>query len=146
MLRSPCQPTKDEDDHVDHEPLANVPLFAALSADDLRKVAERFQDREMLAGTTLAQEGDFSYKFFVVLDGEVEIQRDFQHLATLGPGAYFGEVGVITGERRNARVLAATRCHVAWMMTWDFEEMTKEFPQLAAQLESTAAERSSDTE
>lgn len=131
---------------MDHERLADVPLFADLSDDDLRKVASRFQEREMLAGTTLAQEGDFSYKFFVVLDGEVEIQRDFQHLATLGPGAYFGEVGVITGERRNARVLAASRCHVAWMMTWDFEEMTKEFPQLAARLESTAAERSAEPE
>lgn len=129
---------------MDHERLADIPLFADLSDDDLRQVAERFQDREMLAGTTLAQEGDFSYKFFVVLDGEVEIQRDFQHLATLGPGAYFGEVGVITGARRNARVLAATRCHVAWMMTWDFEQMTKEFPQLATRLESTAVERSAE--
>ena len=96
----------------------------------------------MLAGTVLAREGEFAYKFFVVLEGEVEIQREFEHIATLGPGEFFGEMGVIEGGRRNARVLATTRCKLAWMMIWDFDNMTKDHPEIAARIQAAVEGRS----
>lgn len=121
--------------------LRGLPLFEGLTDDVVDAWANRFQDQEMLAGTSLIREGDFAYKFFVVLGGDVEVQRGFQHAATLGTGDFFGEMGVMSGARRNARIVATTRCHVAWMMGWDFEAMLEEHPDVAQRIQAVVDER-----
>ena len=124
--------------------LQGIPLFDGLGPDELARCASLFQEAEILAGSGLAKEGDFAYKFFVVLDGEVEVLRDFEHVARLGAGDFFGEMGVVSGERRNARVVADTRTTVAWMMPWDFQQMTEELPTVAARIDEAIAERMAD--
>jgi CRP-like cAMP-binding protein len=121
--------------------LASVPLFDGLDQAIVERWASLFQETTLLSGSGLAREGEFAYKFFVVLDGEVEVQRDFQHVATLGSGDFFGEMGVLTGGRRNARVIALTRCRLAWMMGWDFETLTKEHPEVAERIQRVVDER-----
>lgn len=121
--------------------LESLPLFEGLSGAELAKCAGMFQETEMLAGSSLAKEGDFSYKFFVVLEGQVEVYRDFEFVAELGAGDFFGEMGVISGERRNARVTAKTRADLAWMMGWDFETMQKDYPLVAERIDKVVAER-----
>jgi CRP/FNR family cyclic AMP-dependent transcriptional regulator len=118
-----------------------LPLFDGVSDDDLGRCADLFQEAELLQGSGMAKQDDFAYKFFVVLDGEVEVLRDFKHVARLGPGEFFGEMALVSGETRNARVVAATRCDVAWMMAWDFKTMSEEFPLIAGRIEKTVAER-----
>ncbi len=121
--------------------LQSLPLFEGLSAGELSRVAKMFRETELLNGSSLTREGEFAYKFFVVLDGEVEVQRDFQHLATLGPGDFFGEMGLMGGERRNARILANSRCQLAWIMAWDFDTMMKRYPVVAERITAAAEER-----
>ena len=96
---------------------------------------------DMLAGTTLIREGDFAYKFFVVLSGDVEVQHDFEKIAVLGPGDFFGEMGLVARARRNARIIALKRCEVAWMISWDFEALTKEHPAVAERIQSVVDQR-----
>jgi CRP-like cAMP-binding protein len=126
--------------------LRSLPLFEGVADDVLEKWAGRFSETELLNGSGLAREGEFAYKFFVVLDGEVEVLRDFQHVATLGPGEFFGEMGLVDGERRNARIVAHSQCRVAWMMGWDFEAMTTESPEIAARIQSVIDERRASTD
>ena len=121
--------------------LRSVPLFEGLPDEKLDAIAALFHETSMLRGSGLAREGEFAYKFFVVLDGEVLVQRDFKDVATLGPGDFFGEMGVMTGGRRNARVVAQTPCQLAWMMGWDFERMTDEHPVVAARIQHVVDER-----
>ncbi|MGH9132563.1 MAG: cyclic nucleotide-binding domain-containing protein [Ilumatobacteraceae bacterium] len=121
--------------------LRSLELFEGVADDDLERCAARFQETEMLAGSAFTREGDFSYKFFIVLDGEVEVLRDFEQVVRIGPGEFFGEMGLVSGKRRNARVTACSRCKVAVMMTWDFHTMTEECPEIAARIEATVAER-----
>jgi CRP/FNR family cyclic AMP-dependent transcriptional regulator len=128
---------------MDASRLRSVPLFEGMSDDDLRRCADLFEEAEILQGSGLAREGEFAYKFFVVLDGEVEVLRDFTPAARLGPGDFFGEMGLVGGERRNARVVAHTRCGVAWMMVWDFRTMAEEFPEIAGRIEKAVADRMS---
>ena len=129
------------EEHMESDRLKSVALFEGLSDEELDQCAALFQETEMLAGSSLAKEGDFSYKFFVVLEGEVEVLRDFEHVAHLGEGDFFGEMGLMAGARRNARVSAHSRCQLAWMMGWDFEKMTEDFPAVAARIEKAVAER-----
>jgi CRP-like cAMP-binding protein len=126
---------------MDTSALRTLPLFEGTPNDELERCAALFQEREFLAGSSLASQGDFAYKFFVVLDGEVDVHRDFDLVATLGPGEVFGERGVVTGERRDARVTARTRAVLAWMMIWDFKTMTEDNPVIAERIEAVIAAR-----
>ena len=107
-------------------------LFDGLTDDELAQCADKF-------------EGDYSYRFFVVLDGQVEVLRDFETLATLGPGECFGEMGVATDGQRNARVVASERSHVASMIGWDFREMCDKIPTLGDRIEAIIDARTEPT-
>lgn len=121
--------------------LRSLPLFEGLSDDDLAPFAEQFQEFEIIAGSSLAKQDDFAYKFFIVLDGEVDVHRDFERVATLGAGEFFGEMALVRGEKRNARVTARSRCHLACMMAWDFTTMTEQLPTVAARIDEVVRDR-----
>ena len=116
-------------------------LFSGLSPDQLDSCAALFSEQRVLMGEKLTSEDDFSYSLFLVLDGAVKVSVDGDQVATLGVGEYFGEVGLVRGERRNAEVTATETCRVAKLMTWDFEKLTESHPVLAQRLEAKAAER-----
>lgn len=126
---------------MDISHLKELELFSGLPDADLQLIANRFHYLETLAGSGFAREGDFGYKFFVVLNGEVDVLRDFRPVARLGPGEFFGEMALVNGRRRNARVVAHTRCSLAWMMSWDFQEMAQSFPQIAQRIDAAVQTR-----
>jgi CRP/FNR family cyclic AMP-dependent transcriptional regulator len=126
--------------------LRSVPLFEELTDEELVRCAGQFEETLILAGSGMIREGDYSYRFFVVLEGAVDVLQDFDRIATLGPGDYFGEMGLVSGDRRNARVVAKDRCTVAQLMTWDFKAMADEFPSVGAHVEQTIVSRTHDTD
>ena len=61
-----------------------------------------------------------------------------------GEIAAVGLPGLRTEESmRPGGVTARSRCHLAWMMGWDFQTMTSEFPEIAARIDAKVAERMS---
>ena len=60
------------------------------------------------AGTELGRQGETGREAFVIVDGEVEIRRDGEPIAMLGPGEVVGELAVLGGWRRNADIVAET--------------------------------------
>jgi len=124
--------------------LRSLPLFEGLPDEVVDGCTKRFKETDLLAGTELASEGEFAYKFFVVLDGEVEVQRDSKHIATLGAGDFFGEMGVMSGGRRNAVVIAQSRCQLAWMIGWEFDAMLAEYPEVAERVQKVVDERNQE--
>ncbi|MEM9200713.1 MAG: cyclic nucleotide-binding domain-containing protein [Actinomycetota bacterium] len=126
---------------MDVKRLQSLPLFQGVDDDELATIASKFQSAEMLAGSSLAKQDDFAYRFFVVLEGWVEVYRDFEHVADIGPGEFFGEMGLVSGERRNARVTAKTRVDIAWMMPWDFDEMTTSNADIATRIDAVVEAR-----
>jgi thioredoxin reductase (NADPH) len=83
-------------------------------------VAETVRRMKILTfrpGAVVIREGDPSDKFFVVAKGEaVVVQRDAsgaeREIGSLHPGDYFGEVGLLSGRKRNATVRAKTSLEV----------------------------------
>ncbi len=129
---------------MDIDQLKNSPLFEGVTDEEIDSWASLFTETEMVAGSSLAKQDDFAYKFFVVLDGEVDVHRDFEFVARMGPGEHFGEVALVKGERRNARVTAHSRCRLACMMGWDFKQMLDDLPVVRERVEAAAAERTPD--
>jgi CRP-like cAMP-binding protein len=121
-------------------------LFDELSDADVERCAAWFQEATLTAGSRLVNEGDYSHTFFVVLDGELEVRHDFEPVRRLGPGDFFGELGVLSDGRRSAKVIALTRGAVARIMTWDFRTMLSEYPLIAARIEAVAGQRRHDDE
>ena len=67
--------------------LQRVPLFSGLSDRQRRKLAQRFRERTVAAGTTLVTEGQMSgISFFVVPEGEASVTVAGNEIVRLGPG------------------------------------------------------------
>jgi CRP-like cAMP-binding protein len=93
---------------MDQRDVASIPLFAGLSKDDQKVIAQYADEVDVQAGAKLAQEGRFAYEFFAIQEGTAEVTREGSVLATLGPGDFFGEIGLLGADRRVASVTATS--------------------------------------
>ena len=126
---------------IDHNVLANVPLFKGMSDEELQGCAKLFEQTRVLMGDVLTAKDDFGYSLCIVLEGQVKVDVDGEMVAELGAGEHFGEVALVTGAKRNATVTAMETCQLAKIMIWNFDELTEKSPNLAARLKAVAEER-----
>ncbi|MBM85935.1 MAG: oxidoreductase [Rhodospirillaceae bacterium] len=88
---------------------ANVPLLSHMSRLQLREFMLESQIHRVGPGDIIFERNDFTNSVYSVVDGAVDIQinpEDASEVVTLGTGAFFGEMGLISGRRRTATVLA----------------------------------------
>ena len=88
--------------------LRRAPLFSELSRGELEELAKVTEDLEVEAGKVLCREGETAREFFVILEGDVDVDRDGERVRTLGPGDFFGEIALVEHVRRTATVTART--------------------------------------
>ncbi|HEY3445234.1 MAG TPA: cyclic nucleotide-binding domain-containing protein [Myxococcales bacterium] len=93
------------------EMLRKNPLFADFDPADLETLGRSFERQSVKAGATLAREGEQSDRFFLVESGKVKVSKQAE-VVELGPGAHFGEIGVLLEGPRTATVNAAIDCTV----------------------------------
>jgi CRP-like cAMP-binding protein len=126
---------------VDVDALDGIPLFDGLTPDELQRIAERLQPVDVPTGWFLLNQGSYPEGFFVVLEGEVTVERDGTPIATIGPGNFFGEIALLEDDRRTATVTTATRVRAAVMESSDFFEMCAEIPAVADRITAAAMRR-----
>lgn len=126
---------------VSPERLQAVPLFSTLSAEELAALGGRFEARQVRAGTRLTTEGASGYTFFVIEDGMFEVEQNGSLVGTLGPGDFFGETAIISGDRRNATVTAASEADLLVLFGTDFRILERDWPAIAGKIADTMAVR-----
>jgi CRP-like cAMP-binding protein len=124
------------------EIVKSIPLFASVPRRRRRAVAGWADEVEILAGRELTRQGGYAQEFFVVISGTAEAFRDGQHVRTLKPGDFFGELGLL-GERweRTATVVATSRMRLLVLARREFGELLHALPAVSAVIRSAASER-----
>lgn len=89
-------------------------------------------------GTPLMVEGDEDPSLLVVMDGELEIRTGDLELATVGPGAILGEIGLFTGGMRTATVESNTEATLRVLTRAGYEELVDRNNPVARRLEEHA--------
>ncbi len=126
---------------VSSDRLRGLPLFSSLSDDALDAAARLFAERQVESGTCLTVEGASGYSFFVIEDGVVEVEQDGKLVNTLVAGDYFGEMAIITGERRSATAKAASTVDLLVLFGTDFRVLERDVPSVAPAIVKTMDER-----
>lgn len=82
-------------------------LLADLTTQQFDVIARSAQLKHVPGDAAIFVQGDIADRFFILVDGTVEVVRDDDVIATLGAGAFFGESALIVGGRRSATVRTA---------------------------------------
>lgn len=123
--------------------ITSTALFADCTAEEVAEVAAIADEFDFRPGRALTREDTEGNEFLVIIDGTAEVRRGPDVVATLGAGDWFGEVALLTGERRNATVVAATTVHALVIEGHRFRTLLQHAPDVRAKVERVLAERSS---
>jgi CRP/FNR family transcriptional regulator, cyclic AMP receptor protein len=126
---------------MDEARLKASPLFAGLNRKERRALAQRTDEVELEQGREIVREGEWAYEFFAIEEGTAEVRRGDQFLAELGPGDFFGEMGLVGDTRRNATVIATSPVTVIVMTAQAFRQTARELPEVAAKIRAAIEER-----
>jgi CRP-like cAMP-binding protein len=121
--------------------LADLPLFASLTPDQLELVAGWMEVRTVSPGERICGEGATGYSFFVVRSGAAAVTQDGQELRRLGPGDFFGELAILGDGRRSATVTAVEPTMLLVLFGTEFRRLEAELPEVAARIRQALEQR-----
>jgi anion transporter len=106
--------------------IRRIPLFSALSREDIAKVLGKLEEISFPAGTTIFSQGDKGDAFYLIHAGAVEVVLHSgggrsETLAVLGPQDWFGEMALLSGEPRSATIVTV-KDTILWRLSreaWD---------------------------
>jgi CRP/FNR family transcriptional regulator, cyclic AMP receptor protein len=114
---------------LDATRLKSIPIFEEVGDEELAQIAPFAQEVSVEEGKVLVREGDYSYEFMAIEEGTVEVTRGGEHVADLGPGDFFGEMGLLEKALRNATVTAKTAVQLITLTGWDLRRVERTAPQ-----------------
>jgi CRP-like cAMP-binding protein/Zn-dependent protease len=88
--------------------IRELSAFSHLSSDALGELLQHGAWVTAAPGEVLVRQGEEGDAFYAIRAGQVDVVRDDEVIATLGPGDYFGEAALLTSNPRNATVQAHT--------------------------------------
>jgi CRP-like cAMP-binding protein len=113
---------------MDKAVLKNIPAFAELGDAELSAVATWANEASVSEGSLIVNEGEYSYHLFVIEDGTAEVIAHGEKIADLGPGDFFGEIGLIERTKRGATVRATSHARLITLTSWDLKRLEKDAP------------------
>jgi HEAT repeat protein len=120
--------------------LREVPIFRALSLDDLHQVAAVLEERAVPMGETILKKGDPGDELLIIVAGAVRIV-DGAELAVLGPPQFFGELSLLDHEPRAADAIAAEDTTLLSLRAADLEELMSHRPSIQDEILRELARR-----
>ncbi len=131
--------------------LKRVDLFKPLGDNDINLLAERSSILRYTRGESMVRQGDIADSLYIIRTGSVEVtlrtgKNDPVPLATLGPGRFFGEMSLLTGEPRSATVSALEETQVVVVKKEGLQIVLENNPALVEPLTEMLKKRQQEME
>ena len=122
--------------------LRNVALFSGLDDGELEKLSKVSGRKRAERGAFIVRAGESTDSLYVLLAGRAKVPNTDEEgreiiLAWLGPGEFFGEMGLIDGSPRSANVVAAEPCELLFLSKEAFQRCLQDNFQVAQKLMKT---------
>lgn len=126
--------------------LQKISLFVHCSQEDFIKLAQMVEESIYETGETICSIGEDGHTMYGIIEGNIQVHKGFENLATLGVGQCFGEMAIIDGQPRSADCTASSRTILLELtreqvFTFCFQQM-----HVLKSLMRVLAERTQDTE
>ncbi|PWR23396.1 cation:proton antiporter [Zavarzinia compransoris] len=118
----------------------SFPMFAKLDPHERHDLLSLFKHRTANPGERLIRKGDRAESVFFIAAGRVQVDIADARIK-LGPGEHFGEMALLSGERRSADVTALDYCQFFTLDKRDFRHFMTTHPQVKRAFEETAEAR-----
>jgi len=123
----------------------NIPIFAGCSEEAIERIASRLRRVEVKADDVVFSPGDAGSDMYIVASGHLRAVSDVTSekvvFAHLGPGEFFGETALITGDPRSAGVIASTDATLLGLNKADFDRIVEENPAISLAISRVLGER-----
>ena len=111
--------------------MKTVPLFSSLPEEQLRMLTTVVTRKSAPRSTTIMAGGDPTDSLYIVLSGRLKVMMSDAEgkeviLSILGPGEFFGEMGLIDDEPRSATVVTIEPCELLSIAKRDFKKCLAE--------------------
>ncbi|KAI8832790.1 cyclic nucleotide-binding-like protein [Chytriomyces cf. hyalinus JEL632] len=105
------------------------------------RIAAALRSINFIPGDFVTKQGDSGSDMYFILTGKAEVYVNERHAVTLGAGAYFGEVGLITKTLRTATVQAVMPSLMYRLTYGDFHNILCDFTDMRLRMDMLAEER-----
>jgi CPA1 family monovalent cation:H+ antiporter len=109
--------------------VSKVPIFATLTEEQLDSVARLLRPRFAVPGERLIRDGDVADAMYFLSSGAVQVHVVGTNIK-LGSGDFFGEMALVTGQRRQGDVHAISYCQLLVLSRDAFKDFLRRNPQL----------------
>jgi CRP-like cAMP-binding protein len=125
---------------------ANSPLFQPMPESERAALLQRFAFRALQPGEKVLVEGEHSPGLFLVLAGELVVQKEDPaggtvRLGVLREGEVAGEISLLTGLRATATVVSQRKTATSFLERSAFNELVKTYPHIKKYLEQLSDRR-----
>lgn len=119
--------------------LRNVPLFSGLDESELERLSKVSVRRRAARGEQVVRAGEDAESLIILLTGRAKVTNFDEEgreiiLAWLGPGEFFGEMGLIDGSPRSASVVAVEPSELLVIGKNEFQRCMQDNFQVAQKL------------
>lgn len=127
------------------EALRQVEIFYTLTDDERGELATHLKIAPFVRGEAMTQQGATAHWLYILTRGEADVQvevdgRD-EKVAALGEGDFFGEMELMTGETRQATVIASTDAECYRLDKEAFHDIVRRRPEIAEDISHVLARR-----
>jgi CPA1 family monovalent cation:H+ antiporter len=127
------------------ELLRKLPTFQELTIDMIANIAVRMRLAKVAEKETIIRQGEPGDSIYFIAHGVARVRRDGEggprDVATLMAGDFFGEASILSGETRNATVVAVTECLLYRLRAEDLEVAMETYPAIRRALEQQSENR-----
>jgi small-conductance mechanosensitive channel/CRP-like cAMP-binding protein len=140
ISKAPQEPFRVEPSEL-ASTLQRTEILRSLSLQELQRLSAVVHRRVFGPGEVIVQQGDAGDSLFVVRGGRLRVRIDGAEVGVLGDGDIFGEMSLLTGEKRKATVVAASEVHLVEVSKEHLEPVLRANPALLDMLSAVLARR-----